>query len=417
MVDVVSSGVLPGMSGGVYGLDRLSGYSSWILRRYSRYMVLSGNGRAGGNTVGFDGCCAPLLDAAAARLVYAAAHTPLPVPQHPGDLLARLPSARVEAAHRPIAVRWRIDGEERAVLYQHPPSRMMFPLEVDGRGTFRAAVALDPAAWSLGGDGVHFEAKAVCRGGGEVDLLSVYVDPHGNPEQRRWLPVEAPLPGADRCPSLEGVALLTWVGKSGDRYFDWGGWAEPRIDGVTPRLEVLHGGPNQVLVNRGALPRARLVRRVVEVAPGDLEAVESIISAEDFDPLTMAVVEGNLPGPLGARTAMREAVREDVREDVRIVSESPQRVELAASTRFPALVLLSDAVYPGWRARVGDREVPILAANLLFRAVWVPAGRSSVVFEYRPASLRLGLAITLAGVVVGLAVAVLAGPRRRGVMA
>jgi hypothetical protein len=50
---------------------------------------------------------------------------------------------------------------------------------------------------------------------------------------------------------------------------------------------------------------------------------------------------------------------------------------------------------------VDEREAVVVRANVLFKAVWVPAGASQVVFTYEPASLRWGGALSLlAGLLV-----------------
>ena len=70
-------------------------------------------------------------------------------------------------------------------------------------------------------------------------------------------------------------------------------------------------------------------------------------------------------------------------------------------------LILSDAFFPGWRARVDGHPVPVhqvWAANL--RAVPVPAGAQAVTFHYAPWSARLGLLVsglTLVGLVGGAA--------------
>jgi uncharacterized membrane protein YfhO len=67
---------------------------------------------------------------------------------------------------------------------------------------------------------------------------------------------------------------------------------------------------------------------------------------------------------------------------------------------------LTDAHYPGWRALADSLETPIYRADLLFRAVYLPAGQHRVEFVYDPLSFKLGAAISLTallGLVVGIA--------------
>ena len=66
--------------------------------------------------------------------------------------------------------------------------------------------------------------------------------------------------------------------------------------------------------------------------------------------------------------------------------------------------VLTDQWYPGWEATVDDTPVEVLRADTVFRAVCVPEGQHTVTFRYRPASLRRGALISLAGW-VALAVA------------
>lgn len=74
---------------------------------------------------------------------------------------------------------------------------------------------------------------------------------------------------------------------------------------------------------------------------------------------------------------------------------TPNEVVLLAELDAPALVVLTDAYYPGWEAWVDGKSAPIHRANSLFRAVEVPEGAHTLVFRYRPTSLLLGLGITL----------------------
>ena len=69
---------------------------------------------------------------------------------------------------------------------------------------------------------------------------------------------------------------------------------------------------------------------------------------------------------------------------VDIVEYGHERVALRAQAPAPAWLILKDAHYPGWGATVNGQPQPIARANLLFRAVPVPAGSSDIVFTFQP---------------------------------
>jgi hypothetical protein len=153
----------------------------------------------------------------------------------------------------------------------------------------------------------------------------------------------------------------------------------------------------------GYLPRAYFVSQAI-VASRPEEALGRILSP-DFDPHRTVVLEASgasieLAAANGAR--LRPAsIRESSRE----------RVELAIETEEPGFLVLTDTWFPGWRATVQGEPAPIHHANYLFRAVPVAAGVSSVVFEYRPQSLRIGALVS--GVTAGaMAIGALVGLRR-----
>jgi uncharacterized membrane protein YfhO len=59
-------------------------------------------------------------------------------------------------------------------------------------------------------------------------------------------------------------------------------------------------------------------------------------------------------------------------------------VVVESDAAAPGYVVLNDPWHPWWRATVDGQEAPILRANVLFRAVAVPAGRHVVRFEFKP---------------------------------
>jgi hypothetical protein len=98
-----------------------------------------------------------------------------------------------------------------------------------------------------------------------------------------------------------------------------------------------------------------------------------------------------------------------------------QSVEV--STSRPSVVVRSVAAAPGWTATVRtrptgpSREITVATSGALVQSVPVPAGSSTVTWSYRPASVTIGAATSLAGVAalgtVGLGL-LLRGRVRRG---
>jgi hypothetical protein len=75
---------------------------------------------------------------------------------------------------------------------------------------------------------------------------------------------------------------------------------------------------------------------------------------------------------------------------VRMTRYENTAVEIEVVSESAGLVVLNDVWHPWWRADVDGQEAHILKANVLFRAVAVPAGRHNVRFEFKPLTGALG---------------------------
>ena len=80
----------------------------------------------------------------------------------------------------------------------------------------------------------------------------------------------------------------------------------------------------------------------------------------------------------------------------RVVSRGDTEVTLDVRARAAGRLVLLDTFYPGWRAEVDGRRVPISAANAAFRSIPVGPGRHKVRFYYHPTSVVAGGVISLA---------------------
>lgn len=80
----------------------------------------------------------------------------------------------------------------------------------------------------------------------------------------------------------------------------------------------------------------------------------------------------------------------------KIVRYETNEVEIEYDSPHGGWLVLADRWAPGWQASVQGRPAAIERANGLLRAVPAPAGAGRAIFSYRPASLRIGLALSLA---------------------
>jgi hypothetical protein len=168
---------------------------------------------------------------------------------------------------------------------------------------------------------------------------------------------------------------------------------------VSPRGDFrrIHSGDVKVYERIGAPGRAWLVHGVQPVA-NDVAALD-LLADPAFDPRTTVTVVGEVAArPAGAATSD---------ERVTVVAYEAERIALRVEVSRPAMLVLADSFYPGWQAAVDGVPTPIWRANLMFRAVALEPGNHEVLFTYRPASWRWGVAISL-GVLVTLVVAVVA---------
>jgi hypothetical protein len=169
-----------------------------------------------------------------------------------------------------------------------------------------------------------------------------------------------------------------------------------------PSLREVHRGSALVYENDDALPRAFLVPNVVRVPEG---GALTAMRAGDWDPRVTAFLSADeglvLPrgGPIDG--------------EVRIVEHTPEEMLLRARTDRRALLVVAETHYPGWRAEVNGREVPVLRVNHAFRGVLLDAGDQEVRLTFRPRDLYLGFLIYAAGFALLAAYAVFLGVRAR----
>jgi uncharacterized membrane protein YfhO len=117
-------------------------------------------------------------------------------------------------------------------------------------------------------------------------------------------------------------------------------------------------------------------------------------NGEPWNPLEQALVEQS------SGVDFKEGKRspnEDRHEDRRasVVRHEPNRVDVTTESAAPALLVLGENHYPGWRAFVDGKSVQVMRVNYNQRGVALTAGNHLVTFVYQPKSVLIGLVISL----------------------
>ncbi len=86
-------------------------------------------------------------------------------------------------------------------------------------------------------------------------------------------------------------------------------------------------------------------------------------------------------------------------ETAKVVRQAPDLLELEVELQRPGIVVLADVYYPGWTLTIDGQEAPIYRANRMMRGAAVTEGRHTLIFTYRPSTFRIGLMISIAGLV------------------
>ena len=171
-----------------------------------------------------------------------------------------------------------------------------------------------------------------------------------------------------------------------------------------------------------ALPRAYVVQRAVaprnDVVPGlrsrpgtDLVEDPDVIGLlrdPAWDPATLAVVEG---GGGGIESPFVES------DSIAWERDEPDRLSLRVSAVSNAFVVVADAYFPGWTARLDGRPVSIRRVDLLFRGVFVPPGKHELTFDYVPEGWALARGLAIAGWLAALALGLFASRGRTSLSA
>jgi hypothetical protein len=157
----------------------------------------------------------------------------------------------------------------------------------------------------------------------------------------------------------------------------------PLLPSDRGRFRLVHSGDVKIYENLAVRPRAYLVHQVHAATTPD-SALAYLLDDHAVAGGEAAVVEADLT--LASQPAADDSAT--------MVKYTAEEVVVQTRSQAEALLVLSDAAYPGWQATVDGAPTEIYTTNYLFRGVRVPAGTHEVRFVYAPTSWHRGVMIS-----------------------
>lgn len=163
-------------------------------------------------------------------------------------------------------------------------------------------------------------------------------------------------------------------------------YAFERVQYIIPEGDTLNIGiPNEIrpgIKVVAALDKGELTlvdpRSIAADSSNSYTALMEIEGNSTFAPRDEAAMLKEYSSKLSAKEYTGEA-------SVEMTSFSPDKIEYTVDAKGKQLILFSEIYYPdGWKATIDGKEVDILKANYLLRALEVKGGKSKIVFEYNP---------------------------------
>ncbi|MEW5821215.1 MAG: YfhO family protein, partial [Cyanobacteriota bacterium] len=136
-------------------------------------------------------------------------------------------------------------------------------------------------------------------------------------------------------------------------------------------------------------PRAFIVQNAKHY--NNLTDIKNQFHLSDFNIRNTILLEGK---------SSKEKVIISTADTADVVHYSNNKVVIDTNLRHDGYLVLLDAFYPGWKIYVDNKEAQIIKADLIYRAVKLSSGKHKVVFLFDPVLLKIGLAITIIGIIL-----------------
>lgn len=146
-------------------------------------------------------------------------------------------------------------------------------------------------------------------------------------------------------------------------------------------------GPDKdnIIVNPSANGNAWFVHEVANMN----SPAEVLSKVKNIDTKTTAVIDNS-------KFTVRN-FQFDSTSTIKLIEMTPPHLKYESNSPVDGLAVFSEIYYPkGWHASIDDKEVPLLRADYILRALEIPAGKHTVEFSFEPKPYVIGNKVTMA---------------------
>ena len=160
------------------------------------------------------------------------------------------------------------------------------------------------------------------------------------------------------------------------------------------------------------------VKYVIEEKEGNTKAIENpnnlgmawfvekIIFEENPDSIYMNLLRFDLK-----QTAIIENKNIDIISypnerrisQIELLKNKPHEKIYSIESNKPGFVVFSEMFYPGWKAKINNKEVNVYKVNFILRGIFVQKGNNKIKFYFEPSSIKYGSLFQIISIIVFVA--------------
>lgn len=169
----------------------------------------------------------------------------------------------------------------------------------------------------------------------------------------------------------------------------------PHLRDATKHLNLVYNKEVRIYRRPNTFPRAYIVHRAI-FQPDENKSLALI---HQIGPQLRHVAVINHAPILKVISLLKTtpAIDESIAE---IIKYTPNEVVINVDMEHAGFLVLSDAFHPDWKAWIDGKKWKVFQTNYLLRSVFVPSGKHTIKFSFKPTSFYLGMYVSLGALII-----------------